>query len=135
MSTLMVESRPENLSEVTDFVDNALPDGCSEKIKMQVNVAIDEIYSNIANYAYPTHTGTVNISVDVTSDAVYVTFRDCGTPYNPLNAEDPDVTLSAEKRKIGGLGVYMVKKLMDSVSYEYIDGMNVLSFIKSFKGE
>ena len=82
--------------------------------------------------AYPDSEGDAVIETEVTTDppAIAITFRDSGEPYDPLAKEDPDITLSAEKRRIGGLGIFLVKKLMDEVAYKYEDGQNVLTIIK-----
>ena len=101
---------------------------------MQIDVAVEEIFVNIANYAYPSGEGEAVISIEADKDAksVSILFEDQGTPYDPLKNEDPDITLSADERPIGGLGIFMVKKSMDEVSYEYKDGKNRLTISKSF---
>ena len=93
---------------------------------------MDELFSNIACYAYPPGTGTVTLRVEVAEDPslATLTFIDSGVPYDPLSRADPDTTLSAEERKIGGLGIYMVKKSMDGVSYAYEDGKTILTIKK-----
>jgi anti-sigma regulatory factor (Ser/Thr protein kinase) len=95
---------------------------------MQINIAVDQLCSNIARYAYEPEKGpaTVRVEVDPDSPEVVITFLDHGKPYNPLENEDPDITLSAEERGIGGLGIFMVKKTMDEIEYEYRDGKNIL---------
>lgn len=133
MKELTVEAKIENIPEVTAFVDEQIEAcGCSVKAQMQVDIAIDELFSNIANYAYPSGTGTATVRVETGGDplSVTITFIDQGVPYDPLEKEDPDVTLSAEERGIGGLGIYMVKKSMDEISYEYKDGQNILTIQK-----
>ncbi len=96
-------------------------------------MAIDELFGNIANYAYNPDIGTATVRVEVTENplAVVITFIDNGVPYDPLAKSDPDITLSAEEREIGGLGIYMVKKSMDDISYEYKDGKNFLKIKKN----
>lgn len=129
MKEVTVAAAIENIGSVTGFVDDFL-DGqeCSRKAKMQINIAIDEIFSNISYYAYQNETGQVTMKVDMQENpkAVCITFIDCGIPYNPLEKEDPDITLSIEEREIGGLGIYMVKKNMDEMEYEYSEGKNIL---------
>lgn len=125
----------ENIEKVTDFVDEALEGlGCPLKVQIQINVAIDEIFGNIAHYAYNPEVGPATVQVEITEDpmAVIVTFIDNGIPYDPLSKEDPDVTLSADEREVGGLGIYLVKKTMDDVSYEYKNGQNILKIKKQF---
>ena len=129
MKELTVEAKVENIDVVTDFVNAALEEySCSMKAQTQIDVAIDELFGNIARYAYNPEVGkaTVQVEMEENTPVVTVTFRDQGMPYNPLNAQDPDVTLSAEEREIGGLGIYLVKKSMDEVLYEYQDGQNIL---------
>lgn len=99
---------------------------------MQIDVAVEELFVNIAQYAYAPGIGVATIRLEIQEDpfVVVITFIDNGIPYNPLAKEDPDITLSAEERPIGGLGIYMVKKSMDEVSYEYKDGQNILRIKK-----
>ena len=133
MKELTVKAATENLDEVTRFVDEELESAdCSMKVQMQVELAVEEIFVNIANYAYSPEVGTATVSVELTDDGALlrIVFKDNGTPYDPLAKEDPDVTLSAQDRSIGGLGIYMTKKSMDNVSYEYKDGQNVLTLEK-----
>ncbi len=127
--TCAVDSALENLSEVTAFVEAQLEClDCPLPAQVQIDVAIDELFTNIASYAYNPEIGPVWVQVKVEENppAVVVTFIDAGMPYNPLEKEDPDVTLSAEEREIGGLGIFLVKKMMDDVAYEYKDGKNIL---------
>ena len=134
MKELKLEATVENIQAVTDFVDAELEAfDCPMKAEMQINIAIDELFSNIAHYAYNPDVGPATVQVEVEQDplAVIVTFIDNGVPYDPLAKEDPDITLSAEERGIGGLGIFMVKKTMDSLSYEYKDGQNILSIKKN----
>ena len=130
---LEIDALRENTEEVQAFVEEKLEQSsCAMKTKMQIAVSVEEIFVNIANYAYKPHTGTAWIRADVSGDPAVLTlvFIDRGTPYNPLAKEDPDVTLSAEDRKIGGLGIYMTKVFMDEKDYAYQDGQNVLTLKK-----
>lgn len=134
MKELTVDATIENIETVTAFVDEQLEVlECSMKAQMQIDIAIDELFSNIAHYAYNPEVGPATVRVEVQQDplAVIVTFIDNGVPYDPLKKENPDITLSAEDREIGGLGIYMVKKSMDEISYEYKDGQNILSIKKN----
>ena len=118
---------------MTAFVDAELEAiGCPTKAQMQIDIAIDELFGNIARYAYQPGTGTatVRIAVEQNPLAVNLTFIDQGKPFDPLSAREPDVTAGAEERPIGGLGVFLVKKTMDDVHYEYKDGKNVLHIRK-----
>ncbi|MCF0142437.1 MAG: ATP-binding protein [Parasporobacterium sp.] len=133
MKEMVVKAVVENIEPVTDFVNEELEAvGCSPKIRAQIDIAIDELFGNIANYAYHPEIGTARVVVYVEENplAVYITFIDRGVPYDPLKAEDPDVTLGLEERDIGGLGVFMAKKFMDDIQYEYKDGQNILTVKK-----
>ncbi len=132
MKELTVDATVENIATVTEFVNAQLEQsGCPPKIQMQIDIAIDELFGNIAHYAYDPDVGPATVRVEVDEEpCVIITFIDNGVPYDPLGKEDPDITLSAEERGIGGLGVYMVKKSMDDVSYEYRDGQNILRIKK-----
>ena len=130
---ITVAAAVENLETVTTFVDQCLEEvGCSMRSQMQIDVAVDELFSNIAYYAYPPGTCTVTLRVKIEGEppCASLTFIDGGVPYDPLSRPDPDTTLSAEERQIGGLGIYMVKRSMDEVSYAYEDGKNVLRIRK-----
>ena len=134
MKELTVPATIENIVAVTDFVDAQLEElDCPMKAEMQINVAIDELFSNIAHYAYHPEVGEATVLVEVVNDplAVEITFIDNGKPYDPLQNADPDVTLSAEERDIGGLGIFIVKKSMDDIAYEYKDGKNILKIKKN----
>lgn len=135
MKELTVEATKENIPQVTAFVDRQLEDiGCPMKAAMQIDIAIDELFSNIAHYAYRSGTGPATVRVETVEDpmAVIITFLDHGVPYDPLKKEDPDISLSAEEREVGGLGIYLVKKSMDELDYEYRDGQNILRIRKNF---
>jgi anti-sigma regulatory factor (Ser/Thr protein kinase) len=134
VSELTLEAKVENLDEVLAFVDKILEElDCSPKTQMQIDVSVEELFVNIANYAYAPGTGPATIRVTKQNDpkGVAITFIDSGVPYNPVAKEDPDITLSAEERQIGGLGIYMAKKSMDSIEYEYTDGQNMLTIKKA----
>lgn len=132
MRELTTEATIENVEKVTDFVNEQLQAaGCPIKEQMQIDIAIDELFGNIANYAYNPEVGLATVRVEVTEEpTVVITLIDHGVPYNPLEKADPDVTLSAEERQIGGLGIFMVKKSMDQICYEYKDGQNILRIKK-----
>lgn len=129
MRSITVEAKTENVAAVTDFVNEILEEnGCSVKVQMKIDIAIDEVFSNIAYYAYAPGSGEATVQVEIAESPkrLELIFADRGIPYNPLENEDPDVTLNAEERKVGGLGIFMVKEMMDEVSYEYTDGQNIL---------
>ncbi len=134
MKELTVTATIENIAAVTAFIDDQLEKlDCPMKTMLQVNIAIDELFGNIANYAYVPDTGAATVRVEILEEplAVVITFIDNGVPFDPLKKADPDITLSAEERGIGGLGIYMVKKTMDDISYEYINGQNILKIRKN----
>lgn len=134
--TMTVDALPENLDVLTEFVDAELEAAeAPYKALLQLNVALDEIFSNIVKFAYPGMTGKVTVRVDIADGTARVTLSDSGIPFNPLDAEEPDVTASAEERDIGGLGIFMVRKAMDDVVYRYADGQNHLTLIKKIGGE
>lgn len=142
MKVFECEATIENFDKVTAFVEEELENNeVDMKSSMQLTIALEEIYVNIAHYAYSktdadgnvipnTGTGPMKLSIDVSSEQVLMTFEDKGIPYNPLEKADPDITLSAEEREIGGLGIYMVKQSMDDVVYEHRDGKNILTLVK-----
>ena len=135
MKELTIEAKVENLEAVTEFVNEELEaHDCPIKAQMQIDIAIDELFSNISYYAYRPEVGYATVRVEVMENplSVVISFIDQGVPYDPLKREDPDITLSAEERDIGGLGIYMVKKSMDEIAYEYKDGRNILSIKKNF---
>lgn len=135
MKELTTKANVECLDNVTSFIDEELEAlGCSPKAQIQIDVAIDEIFSNIAYYAYKDGDGLVTVQIEKSEDplGVNITFIDDGIPYDPLAKEDPDVTLSLSERQIGGLGIFIVKKTMDSVTYEHKDGHNILKILKLF---
>lgn len=136
MKELTVRADAENIGAVTDFVNEQLKTlDCPIKTQMQIDIAIDELLGNIAHYAYYPNTGDVTVRVEVIQDplSVEITFIDYGIPFNPLEIKDPDTLLCAEEREIGGLGIFIVKKSMDKVSYVYRDGKNILTILKKLQ--
>ena len=134
MRELEIPALIEKLPEVQSFIGEFLEEnGCSMKAQMAIDVCVEEIFVNIAHYAYTPGTGEAKVRVEASGDPpeAAITFIDGGKPFDPLAKEDPDVTLSAEERDIGGLGIYMTKKMMDDVSYEYKDGCNILMIKKA----
>ncbi len=133
MKELNLPAAVHNITQVTQFVNEELKRlRCPDKARRQIDIAIDELFGNIARYAYNPEVGNATVSIEVHDDplSVEITFTDNGKAYDPLAKADPDVSLSAEEREIGGLGIYMVKKSMDSVIYEYRDGKNILKIRK-----
>lgn len=135
MKEITLDATVDNIEKVTDFVNGQLENcGCPLKAQMQIDIAIDELFGNIAHYAYHPDVGPATVRVEVIKDqpAVVITFLDRGIPYDPLKKEDPDVSLSAQERTAGGLGIFLVKKSMDDILYEYKDGQNILKIRKNF---
>lgn len=124
----------DQLEAVQDFVGEQLQkNNCTAKVKFQVDIAVEEIFVNIVHYAYKPYVGEATIRCAVGGDPlqVMIQFVDSGKRFNPLLKEDADTTLDAEERDIGGLGILMVKKTMDSVGYEYSEGNNILTIYKT----
>ncbi|MBQ9329153.1 MAG: ATP-binding protein [Solobacterium sp.] len=132
---LVVSASVEHLQEVLSFLEETLiAASCPKKQRIQIVIAAEEVFVNIASYAYPPGTGTATIRVELTDDASEVTIKFCdrGICFDPLRRPDPDITLSAEEREIGGLGIFMTRKFMDEVTYDYQDGQNILTIKKKF---
>ncbi len=135
MNTLTVEAKVTNLGKVLAFIESELEKtDCGIKTGMQISIAVEELFVNVAHYAYTPGTGDVTIGVEAYDDPgmIEITLTDSGIPYDPVSKDDPDVTLSAEERKIGGLGIYMVKKSMDFMKYDRVDGKNIVTISKYF---
>ena len=133
MAEITVVATLDNLNTVLAFVDKQLEQaGCPLKLMTQVDLAVEEIFVNIARYAYHPDVGEARVRCEAGGDPfqIIVGFADRGRPYNPLDRQDPDVTLDAQRRQIGGLGIFMAKKLMDDIQYEYRDGKNILTLRK-----
>lgn len=134
MAEITVAAALDSLDTVLRFVDGQMEQaGCPLKLMTQVDMAVEEIFVNIAHYAYPPdQTGWALIRCQVEQDPlrIQVQFVDGGVPFNPLAKKDADITLSAEERNIGGLGILMVKRSMDAVDYVYSDGKNILTLTK-----
>ncbi len=133
MKELSLDATVDNIAVVTDFVNAELEAiGCPMKAQMQIDVAIDELFSNSALYAYAPGSGSATVRVETELDppAAIITFIDRGVPFDPLSACTPDVSLPACERDAGGLGVFLVKKIMDEVAYAYRDGENIIRIKK-----
>ena len=121
------------LSDVLGFVEEKLEAyECPMKAQVALTVAIEEVFVNVAHYAYPESEGDVTLGIGFDEGSREITFRmtDKGVPFDPLEKPDPDITLTAEEREIGGLGIFITKKTMDSLSYSYENGENILTMIK-----
>ena len=133
MKELKLTASDDTLYTVLENIRKLVADTkCSEDDLTSILVSAEEIYVNIAHYAYNPEVGKATIRVEISEKplTISLTFMDSGKPYDPLSRKDPDVSLSAEQRKIGGLGIYMVKKSMDEIQYSYRNGTNMLTLKK-----
>lgn len=131
MREIIVDAVISNIETVTEFVNESLNEyGFPEKLQMKIDIAIDELFSNIAKYSYGNNGGKVTVRVEADNEKASVTFIDEGIEYNPLNQPEPDLALTADDDTIGGLGIYITKKIMDDIQYQYNDGKNILIIYK-----
>ena len=136
MKEITVEAKRENLGEIFDFVVSALTEsGCDKKLIRQCKLCVEEIFLNISSYAYHPETGPATVTVEMANGdkplRVKICFIDKGKPYNPLEADEPDIGLSGEDRPIGGLGIFLVQSTMDDMNYKYKDEQNILTIRKN----
>ncbi len=132
-TSITVKADDDNLMTVTSAIEEAIQGiDISPKTEMHINMSVEELFVNICHYAYEGKEGEAVVDIEVTDDplTLFITFKDSGTPYDPLAKDDPDVTLSAQERQIGGLGIFLVKKMMDDVIYRYENGQNILTIKK-----
>ena len=131
MKELKLDAVPENLDKVLVFINTELEAiDCPPKTQNQIAIAAEEVFVNIAHYAYNPEVGPARVCVSLNGGELRLVFEDSGKPYNPLEKADPDITARAEDRPIGGLGIFMVKKIMDTVNYQYENGLNQLTMTK-----
>ena len=131
MKEITVKAVDENLGAIQDFISVELESiQCPIKICRQFSIVAEELFANIAHYAYTGEAGFAVVRLGINGKEITLEFEDMGLPYNPLEKPDPDITASAEERPIGGLGVYMVKKIMDTVRYCHDGGTNKLIMTK-----
>lgn len=136
MESLQIKAAIKNLDRVLDFVNAELERmGCSIKEQIQIDMAVEELFVNIAHYAYEGRTGDAVICAGPERDSgedgvLRITLQDWGIPFDPLEKKDPDISLSVEEREIGGLGIFMAKKVMDRMEYRYENGQNILTMLK-----
>ena len=132
MEKLTIEATVENLATVTEFITSSLEEkNCSMKTIMQMELVIEEIFVNVASYAYRPNVGNVTIYKEFDNQSITVSFVDSGVDYNPLEHEDPDTNAEIEDRDIGGLGIFLIKKNVDEISYERKDEQNILTIKKN----
>jgi anti-sigma regulatory factor (Ser/Thr protein kinase) len=133
---LTVEAVDDNLTRVIEFVDQQIEKyHCSEVVQMTIEVAVEELFLNIAHYAYDPDTGpaTVQVTTEKNPLSVIITFIDEGVPYDPLARDELDVEEAVRNLQVGGFGIFMIKKSMDDVHYEYRDGKNILTIRRNFE--
>ena len=133
IKTLKIKASDESLAAVNDFIHSVLPAKVDDMVLNQIDLATEEIFVNIAHYSGAAE-AEISCSYNIAGDGkgtLTMIFKDKGKPFNPLAKADPDLTLSAEERSIGGLGIFLTKKFMDSVEYEFADGMNILRISKN----
>jgi len=123
----------QEIPRLNDFVDEVCEDmGCDMETTMRMNLAIEEAVVNVIDYAYPSGTvGSVDINVTIYDNHMEFVISDSGTPFDPTKKEDVDISLPVEERRIGGLGIHLVRQLMDKINYERKDGHNILTLIKN----
>ncbi len=136
MKEKVFEAKDENMLDMLGFVEQELESyGCSMRMQTAISVALEEVFINVAHYAYPDGNGTakVSISIDPTTDEMTCILKDSGMAFNPLTQEEPDITLPVEQREVGGLGILIVKKTMDFVEYSRENGENILTMRKKLE--
>ena len=134
MRTKIFPATLDALDDALEFVEASLREtNCDAKSVMQIKLALEEVFVNVVHYGYRSaQNGTIEISMEIDTNCLLLRLSDAGAPFNPLEHNDPDVSVSAQARNIGGLGIFLVKKLMDSVGYEYKDKHNVLTLVKKW---
>lgn len=116
--------------EIIEFL-MASPDmPTQEELLFKIRLSVEEVIENIVRYAYDNGAGYLEVSTDIENNILFIRFTDAGKPFNPLDKPDPDISLSAEDRPIGGLGIFLCKQMMDDIYYEYTNGCNVLTMKK-----
>lgn len=134
LESLVLEAKDENMEKVNEFVHRMLPPDAEKGAACKIDLAVEEIFVNIAHYAYKNSVGSAEICCGISSETdgrtLTLIFKDSGVPFNPLEQKDPDITLPAEEREIGGLGIFLTKKFMDSVDYIRDDCRNILTLRK-----
>lgn len=137
MDHLTLEASLKNTDRVLAFVNQYLEQlGCGMKTQMEIDLAVEELFVNIANYAYNPATGSATVEVETQPDppTISITLADQGVPYNPLAKEDPELSPFIGERPIGGLGIFIAKNSMDHIEYAYEKGRNILNIKKIIDG-
>lgn len=132
MAIICVDAVKENLENVTEFVTGQLGKKADGKFRFEVELICEEVFINICNYAYGENVGKAEIEVITLSGSIVIKFIDSGKEFNPLKKADPNINAPLEERNIGGLGIFMTKKLSDKLSYERLNGKNIFTITKNF---
>ena len=119
-------------SEIIDYIMSSKDIPADDDVRFKINLAVEEAVENVVDYAYGDGIGWLEADTHMDDQGIFLTIalKDAGTPFNPLDNADPDLTVSAEERQIGGLGIFLCKQLMDEISYRYEDGCNILTMKK-----
>lgn len=134
MNEMIFPAKLDALEDAIAFTEGELEKmACPMRAVMQITVCVEEMFVNVAHYAYDGAEGTVAFSIGEEQGMVVISLKDSGKPFDPLAKTDPDITLSAEEREVGGLGIFMVKKSMDEVDYERTDGLNIFTMKKKIR--
>lgn len=130
--TLTLHNDVQEVPLLARFIDTISEENAMDmEMSKNINLAVEEAVVNVMNYAYPKGTvGEVKIDASVTDGLLTLLISDSGTPFDPTVKKDPDINLPAEKRAIGGLGILLVRQIMDTVTYRYTDGKNILTLVK-----
>ena len=132
MREIVLPAVTESIPKAMAWIDGELEKlECAPKAQMHIDLLMDEILVNVASYAYPDHPGDVTVQFTCRDRIAEITFIDSGIPYNPLENPEPDITLPAEQRPIGGLGIFLVKKMADEAEYRHEGGKNILTIRKT----
>jgi len=131
LHTIQLINDVNDVSKLSEWIECLAEEVCLDPAKtFQLNLALEEAVVNVINYAYPNQTGMpIDITADIEPERLSFTIEDSGVPFDPTQAVEPDITLSAEERPVGGLGIMLVRQLMQEVSYEYRDGHNRLTIV------
>jgi len=134
MNTIELPAIMDNLEKGIDFILAGIDDaGIDKKMLFQLRLACEEVIVNIINYAYPDSKGSMEISYDINDNELVIVISDSGVPFNPIKKEEPDLNIPLEERKIGGLGIFLVRNIMDQVEYQRDNGRNILTMRKTLK--
>ena len=127
--SLVMRNDIQQIPTLAEWIDTI---GLPQELNMPINLALEEAVTNVMLYAYPGESGQVLVECEKSQKLIF-TITDSGIPFDPTQKEDPDLTQSAEDRPIGGLGIYLVRQIMDDIHYERKDGKNILTLVKDYE--